>query len=46
MDKVSLNIKILYDEMGKAEKRIADWIFENPGKIISLSIGGVIVVNC
>jgi len=38
MDKVSLNIKILYDEMGKAEKRIADWIFENPGKIISLSI--------
>lgn len=24
--------------MGKAEKKIADWIFENPGKIISLSI--------
>jgi len=38
MEKVSLNIKMLYDEMGKAEKRIADWIFENPGKIISLSI--------
>ena len=38
MDKISLNIKILYEEMGKAEKRIADWIFENPGKIISLSI--------
>ena len=38
MDKISLNIKVLYDEMGKAEKRIADWIFENPGKIISLSI--------
>ncbi len=38
MDKISLNIKMLYEEMGKAEKQIADWIFENPGKIISLSI--------
>ncbi len=38
MDKISLKIKLLYDEMGKAERRIADWIEENPGKIISLSI--------
>ena len=38
MDRISLQIKLLYDKMGKAEKRIADWIFENPGKIISLSI--------
>lgn len=38
MDKTSLNIKILYNEMGKAEKQIADWIEQNPGKIISLSI--------
>ncbi len=38
MDRVSLNIKLLYNDMGKAEKQIADWIFENPGKIISLSI--------
>lgn len=38
MDKISLNIKLLYNEMGKAEKQIADWINENPGKIISLSI--------
>ena len=38
MNKTSLNIKILYDEMGKAEKQIADWIEQNPGKIISLSI--------
>ena len=38
MDRLSLQIKLLYDKMGKAEKRIADWIFENPGKIISLSI--------
>lgn len=38
MDKVSLKIKLLYDKMGKAEKHVADWIFENPGKIISLSI--------
>ena len=38
MEKTSLNIKLKYTEMGKAEKQIADWIFENPGKIISLSI--------
>ena len=38
MDKISLKIKLLYDKMGKAEKHVADWIFENPGKIISLSI--------
>ncbi len=38
MDKISLKIKLLYNSMGKAEKRIADWIFENPKKIISLSI--------
>ncbi len=38
MDRISLQIKLLYDKMGKAEKRIANWIFENPGKIISLSI--------
>ncbi|MBQ4629663.1 MAG: MurR/RpiR family transcriptional regulator [Clostridia bacterium] len=38
MNKTSLNIKILYNEMGKAEKQIADWIEQNPGKIISLSI--------
>ena len=38
MEKISLKIKILYNEMGKAEKQIADWIFQNPGKIISLSI--------
>lgn len=38
MDKVSLNIKMLYNDMSKAEKRIADWIFNHPGEIISLSI--------
>lgn len=38
MDKFSLKIKLMYDNFGKAEKRIADWIFNNPGKMISLSI--------
>lgn len=38
MAKTLLNIKMLYNEMGKAEKQIADWIENNPGKIISLSI--------
>ena len=38
MDKVSLKIKMLYNAFGAAERKIADWIAENPGKIISLSI--------
>ncbi|MBP5428697.1 MAG: MurR/RpiR family transcriptional regulator [Clostridia bacterium] len=38
MDKVSLKIKMLYNTLGTAEKKIADWIEQNPGKIISLSI--------
>ena len=38
MNKTSLQIKMLYDKMGSAEKRIADWLLNNPGEIISLSI--------
>ena len=38
MDKTSLKIKMLYEKMSKAEKRIADKIFSSPGQIISLSI--------
>lgn len=38
MRKTTLKIKMLYNEMGNAEKKIADWIFENPSGIIPLSI--------
>ena len=38
MDKTTLNIKIQYDKIGKAERRIADWLLENPGEILPLSI--------
>ena len=38
MNKTSLDIKIMYNSMSKAEKRIADCILNNPGNIISLSI--------
>jgi len=38
MERTSLQIKILYEEMGRAEKKIADWIIANPGKLIPLSI--------
>ncbi len=38
MRKTTLKIKMLYNEMGSAEKKIADWIFENPNGIIPLSI--------
>lgn len=38
MNKIELNIKVLYDEMGKAEKKAADWILAHPGELLSLSI--------
>lgn len=38
MDKTTLNINILYNQMSKAEKRIADWLIANPGEILPLSI--------
>lgn len=38
MGKTALNIKILYNEMGNAEKKIADFLMEDPSKILPLSI--------
>lgn len=33
-----LNIKLLYKKLGKSEKKIADWLFDNPNEILPLSI--------
>lgn len=38
MNRTLLQISALYDNMGKAEKKIADFIKENPDELISLSI--------
>ena len=38
MDKTALKIKMQYENMGKAEKRVADWIMENRSDILPLSI--------
>ena len=38
MKSITLKFKTLYAEMSKSEKRIVDWIMQNPGKITSLSI--------
>lgn len=38
MNRTSLQIKLMYDQMGKAEKKIADWLLQNPGGLIPLSI--------
>ena len=38
MNRTLLQIKMLYDNMGKSEKRIADWILEHPDDILPLSI--------
>ena len=38
MGKTTLNIKILYNDMGNAEKKIADFLIKNPSGILPLSI--------
>ncbi len=38
MDKTTLKMTVLYKDMGKAEKRVADWLIANPGEILPLSI--------
>lgn len=38
MNNIVFRIKQMYKDMGPAEKKIADWLLENQGEIISLSI--------
>ncbi len=38
MNKTSIDIKLKYNDMGKAERQIADWLLKNPGEILPLSI--------
>lgn len=38
MNRTLLQVKVLYDKMGRAEKKIADWILSHPGDLIPLSI--------
>jgi len=38
MKKTTVKIRAIYEDLSKSEKKIADWIFTNPGKILALSI--------
>ena len=38
MRKTLLQIEILKPELGRGEQRIADWILNNPGGLVPLSI--------
>ena len=38
MNKTLINIKALYNEMGKSEKKIADWVMLHPTEILPISI--------
>lgn len=38
MNRTVLKIKVLYNDMGKSEKRVADWIMKNSTEILPLSI--------
>jgi DNA-binding MurR/RpiR family transcriptional regulator len=38
MEKTIVNVKVLYDSLGKAEKKIADFLLKDPKAILPLSI--------
>ena len=38
MNRTLLQIKLLYDNMGKSEKKVADWLLTHNGEILPLSI--------
>lgn len=38
MNTTLLKIKAMYEDMGRGEKKVADWILQNPQEIIGLSI--------
>ena len=38
MDRTMLKIQMLYDEMGKSEKKVADFIISHPSELLPLSI--------
>ena len=38
MNSVLMGIKVAYNDMGRAEKRIADWITNHPSELFSMSI--------
>jgi len=43
MDSIIIKIRSLYNEMGRSEKKIADWILEHPENIVQLSISELAV---
>ena len=38
MNRTLLQTQLLYDEMGKSEKRVADWLLSRPGEVLPYSI--------
>lgn len=38
MNRTLLQAKSLYEEMGKAERRVADWLFSHPGEVLPYAI--------
>lgn len=38
MNRTLLQAKSLYGEMGKAERRVADWLFSHPGEVLPYAI--------
>ena len=38
MNRTLLQAQLMYDEMGKSEKRVADWLFSHSGEVLPYSI--------
>ncbi len=38
MNRTLLQMQLLYDDMGKSEKKVADWLLSHPGEVLPYSI--------
>ncbi len=38
MNRILLQAQLLYDDMGKSERRVADWLLSHPGEVLPFSI--------
>ena len=38
MNRTLLQAQLMYNDMGRSEKRVADWLFSHPGEVLPYSI--------
>lgn len=46
MNRTLLQMQLLYDDMGKSEKKVADWLLSHPGEVLPYSITELALLSC